>query len=277
MKKTRVGITVVGKDREGTVAAFTNMVFEEGGNVEKISQNVVKGVFGMYLEVSFVKKTPNLEKRINEMAKKFKMDSSAHYETGKRKNVAVFVTKEPHCLDAILEARKSLKCEISVIIGTENILALTAKKAGIPFVLIKEKRQEKAESQIISTCKKYSIDLILLARYMRILTPNFVWRYPNRIINIHPSLLPAFPGAAAYEQAYERGTKTVGVTSHYVTENLDQGPIILQNSFKVKPEDAIESIKKRGQKLEAMTLLNAAKLHINEKIEIRWRKVHIKK
>ena len=277
MKKTYVGITVVGKDREGAVAAFTNMVFDEGGNVEKISQNVVKGVFGMYLEVSFTKKTPNLERRINELAKKFKMDSNAHYETGKRKNVAVFVTKESHCLDAILKVRKSLKCEISVIIGTENTLALTAKKAGVPFVLIKERKQEKAESQIISTCNKYSIDLILLARYMRILTPNFVWRYPNRIINIHPSLLPAFPGAAAYEQAYERGTKTVGVTSHYVTENLDQGPIILQNSFKVKPEDAVESIKKRGQKLEAMTLLSAAKLHINGKIEIRWRKVHIKK
>ena len=233
MKKTYVGITVVGKDREGAVAAFTNMVFDEGGNVEKISQNVVKGVFGMYLEVSFTKKTPNLERRINELAKKFKMDSNAHYETGKRKNVAVFVTKEPHCLDAILKVRKSLKCKISVIIGTENTLALTAKKAGVPFVLIKERKQEKAESQIISACNKYSIDLILLARYMRILTPNFVWRYPNRIINIHPSLLPAFPGAAAYEQAYERGTKTVGVTSHYVTENLDQGPIILQNSFKV--------------------------------------------
>ena len=106
MKKTYVGITVVGKDREGAVAAFTNMVFDEGGNVEKISQNVVKGVFGMYLEVSFTKKTPNLERRINELAKKFKMDSNAHYETGKRKNVAVFVTKEPHCLDAILKVRK---------------------------------------------------------------------------------------------------------------------------------------------------------------------------
>ena len=150
----------------------------------------------MYLEVSFTKKTPNLERRINELAKKFKMDSNAHYETGKRKNVAVFVTKEPHCLDAILKVRKSLKCKISVIIGTENTLALTAKKAGVPFVLIKERKQEKAESQIISACNKYSIDLILLARYMRILTPNFVWRYPNRIINIHPSLLPAFPGAA---------------------------------------------------------------------------------
>ncbi|MDI1495019.1 MAG: formyl transferase domain-containing protein [Cenarchaeum symbiont of Oopsacas minuta] len=277
MKKTRIGITVVGKDREGTVAAFTNMIFNEGGNVEKISQNVVKGVFGMYLEASFVKKNSNLENHMNTLAKKFKMDTSAHYETSERKNVAIFVTKESHCLDAILNVRKNLKCNISVIIGTEKTLAPKAKKAGVPFILISDREQEKAELNIITTCKKYAIDLILLARYMRILTPNFVWRYPNRIINIHPSLLPAFPGAAAYTQAFERGTKMVGVTAHYVTENLDQGPIILQNSFNVKPEDALEIIKKRGQKLEAVTLLNATKLHINGKTDVRWRKVHIKK
>jgi len=118
--------------------------------------------------------------------------------------------------------------------------------------------------------------LISLARYMRILSPNFVWRYPNRIINIHPSVLPAFPGALAYEQAYERGTKIVGVTSHYVTENLDQGPIILQDSFKVDPNDTLEKIKTKGQRLEADTLLKAMKMHLENKLEVRWRKVHIK-
>ena len=111
---------------------------------------------------------------------------------------------------------------------------------------------------------------------MRILSPNFVWRYPNRIINIHPSLLPAFPGASAYAQAYERGTKIVGVTSHYVTENLDQGPIIFQDSFKVDPNDTLEKIKSNGQKLEADTLLKATKMHLENKLEVRWRKVHIK-
>jgi len=118
--------------------------------------------------------------------------------------------------------------------------------------------------------------LIVLARYMKILSPNFVWRYPNRIINIHPSLLPAFPGALAYAQAYERGTKIVGVTSHYVTENLDQGPIIFQDSFKVDPNDTLEEIKVKGQKLEADTLLKAVKMHLENKLEVRWRKVHVK-
>ena len=134
----------------------------------------------------------------------------------------------------------------------------------------------KAEDKIIQICKKYNIDLISLARYMRILSPNFVWRYPNRVINIHPSLLPAFPGASAYEQAFERGTKIVGVTSHYVTENLDQGPIIFQDSFKVDPNETLEKMKSKGQKLEADTLVKAMKMHLENKLEVRWRKVHIK-
>ena len=163
-----------------------------------------------------------------------------------------------------------------MIVGTEKTLIPMAKKAKIPFVLVDEKVQEKAEQKLIQICKKYDIDVIVLARYMKILTPNFVWRYPERIINIHPSLLPAFPGALAYAQAYERGTKIIGVTAHYVTENLDQGPIIFQDSFKVDPNDGLEKIKKQGQKLEAQTLVKAVKMHLENKLDVRWRKVHIK-
>ncbi len=278
MKKTVVGITVVGKDREGIVATFTNFAFSKGGNIEKVNQNVIKGLFGMYLEVSFSKAVDvkKFDSDIQTLAKKEKMDVSTHHETNSQKNIAVLVTKEPLCLETILTNVKSLKGKISVIIGTEKTLEPLAKKAKIPFVAIEEKDQNKAEEKIIQICKQYNIDLISLARYMRILSPNFVWRYPNRIINIHPSLLPAFPGALAYAQAYERGTKIVGVTSHYVTENLDQGPIIFQDSFKVDPNDTLEKIKSKGQKLEADTLLKAMKMHLENKLEVRWRKVHIK-
>jgi len=278
MKKTVVGITVVGKDREGIVAAFTNFAFSKGGNIEKVNQNVVKGFFGMYLEVSFSKSinVKNFDSEIQKLAKREKMDASTHHETNSQKNIAVFVTKEPLCLKTILENVRSLKGRLSVIVGTEKTLESIAKKAGIPFVAIEEKNQQKAEDKLIDICKKYNVDLIALARYMRILTPNFVWRYPNRIINIHPSLLPAFPGALAYAQAFERGTKIVGVTSHYVTENLDQGPIIFQDSFKVDPNDTIEEIKSKGQKLEAETLLKAMRMHLENRLEVRWRKVHIK-
>ena len=278
MKKTVVGITVVGKDREGIVATFTNFAFSRGGNIEKVNQNVIKNLFGMYLEVSFSKKldVKKFDIEIQNLAKKEKMDVNTHHETNLEKNIAVFVTKEPLCLQTFISNRKLLKGKISVIIGTEKSLEPIAKKAKIPFIAVEEKNQAKAEEQIIQICKKYSIDLIVLARYMRILSPNFVWRYPNRIINIHPSLLPAFPGASAYAQAYERGAKIVGVTSHYVTENLDQGPIIFQDSFKVNPNDTLEKIKNKGQKLEADTLLKATKMHLENKLEVRWRKVHIK-
>ena len=278
MKKTVVGITVVGKDREGIVATFTNFAFSKGGNIEKVNQNVIKGLFGMYLEVSFSKAVDvkKFDSDIQNLSKKEKMDVSTHHETNSQKNIAVLVTKEPLCLETILANAKSLKGKISVIIGTEKTLESLANKAKIPFVAIEDKDQSKAEEKIIQICKQYNIDLISLARYMRILSPNFVWRYPNRIINIHPSLLPAFPGALAYAQAYERGTKIVGVTSHYVTENLDQGPIIFQDSFKVDPNDTLEKIKAKGQKLEADTLLKAMKMHLENKLEVRWRKVHIK-
>lgn len=280
MKKTVIGITVVGKDREGIVAAFTNFVFENGGNIEKVNQNVIKGLFGMYLEASFTKivDVKKFDSGIQILSKKEKMDVSTHHETNSEKNIAVLVTKEPHCLETILDAakKKSLKGCISVIIGTEKTLELIARKARIPFIAIEESNQEKAEEKILEVCKKHEIDLIVLARYMKILSPNFVWRYPNRIINIHPSLLPAFPGALAYAQAYERGTKIVGVTSHYVTENLDQGPIIFQDSFKVDPNDTLEEIKSKGQKLEADTLLKATRMHLENKLEVRWRKVHVK-
>jgi len=280
MKKTLVGITVVGKDREGIVASFTNFVFEKKGNLEKVNQNVIKGLFGMYLEASFTKKidVAKFDLDLQKLAKKLKMEVSSHHETNLQKNIAIFVTKELHCLDVFLcdNKKKNLKGKISVIIGTEKTLSSKVKSLHIPFVVIDERNQEKAEAKILQVCKKYDIDLIVLARYMRILSPNFVWRFPNRIINIHPSLLPAFPGALAYEQAYERGTKIIGVTAHYVTENLDQGPIIFQDSFKVSPDDTLESIKRSGQKLEANTLLRAAKMHLANKLDVRWRKVHTK-
>ena len=278
MKKTIVGITVVGKDREGIVAQFTNFVFQKHGNIEKVNQNVIKGLFGMYLEVSFTSKInfKKLDSELQKLGKKIRMEVSTHSETNSEKNIAIFVTKEDHCLKEILSARRTIKGKISVIVSTEKALAPLAKKAKIPFVIVNDRNQEKAEEKLLKLCKKFEVDIIVLARYMRILTPNFVWRYPDRIINIHPSLLPAFPGSLAYAQAFERGTKIVGVTSHYVTENLDQGPIIFQDSFKVTPEDTLESIKKNGQKLEATTLLKAVKMHLDNKLEVRWRKVHAK-
>jgi formyltetrahydrofolate deformylase len=280
MGKIVVEITIVGRDHEGVVAGFTNFIFQNGGNIEKINQNVIKSLFGMYLEASFTKKidTAKFNQEAEKLAKSLRMEVNIHYEVSKRKRVAVLVTKEPHCLEAILDARAKhqLRGEIAVVIGTENALSKLAKKAKIPFVLVSEKEQSRAEEKIISISKKYNVDLIVLARYMRILSPNFVWRYPNRIINIHPSLLPAFPGAFAYVQAYERGAKIVGCTAHYVTEDLDQGPIIFQDAFAIDEDETLESLKRKGQRLEARTLLEAVKMHLDGRLEVYWGKVHVK-
>ncbi|AJZ76281.1 formyltetrahydrofolate deformylase [Candidatus Nitrosotenuis cloacae] len=278
MKKIRIGITVVGKDREGVVASFTNLIFQKQGNIEKVNQNVIKGLFGMHLEASFSREfdVKKFDRELQDLGKQLAMEVSVYHEINSDKNIAVFVTKEPHCLEALLAAKSQLKGKISIIVGTEKTLESYAKKAGIPFVLVDEKEQQKAEDHLIEVSRKYDIDLVVLARYMRIMTPNFVWRYPHRIINIHPSLLPAFPGAFAYAQAFERGTKIVGVTAHYVTEELDQGPIIFQDSFKVDSADTLETIKEKGQELEAQTLLKAVKMHLEGKLEVSWRKVYTK-
>lgn len=278
MKKIRIGITVVGKDREGVVAAFTNLIFQEQGNIEKINQNVIKGLFGMHLEASFSKEidVKKFDKELQNLGKEFTMEVSVYHEINSNKNIAVFVTKEAHCLESLIAGRNQLKGNISVIVGTEKTLEPMARKAGIPFVLVDDKDQQKAEDHLIEVSRKYDIDLVVLARYMRIMNPNFVWRYPHRIINIHPSLLPAFPGASAYAQAFERGAKIVGVTAHYVTEELDQGPIIFQDSFNVDSSDTLDTIKKKGQKLEAATLLKAVKMHLEGKLEVSWRKVYTK-
>jgi formyltetrahydrofolate deformylase len=279
-EKTLIEVTVIGKDRKGVVADITNFIFRNGGNIEKINQNVVRGLFGMHLEASFQKVIMNeLDNGLKELSGKLHMEIKVHYQEPNRlRNVAILVSKEDHCLLKILEAKQKdeIKANFLVIIGSnDHDLKIIVEDAGIPFRVVSNADQIEAESRILQLNEQYNIDLIVLARYMRILTPNFVWRYPNRIINIHPSLLPAFPGAYAYVQAFERGAKIVGCTAHFVTEDLDQGPIICQESFKVLQSDTLETIKKKGQALEASTLLDALKLYLEERLEVYWGRVHI--
>lgn len=278
--KTIIEVTVVGPDRKGVVADITNFIFGNSGNIEKINQNVVRGLFGMQLEASFGKiDRKQLDGGLKQLAKKLSMEIKVHYQEPNRlQNVAIFVSKERHCLARILDAKKKgeIKANIAVIIGSDTTLEPMGKAAGVPFHAVVHSDPAVAENKILQLIDQYNADLIVLARYMRILTPNFVWRYPNRIINIHPSLLPAFPGAYAYVQAYERGAKIVGCTAHFVTEDLDQGPIISQESFKVSKSDTLDTIKKKGQEMEAATLLEAVRLYLENKLEVYWGKVYAK-
>jgi formyltetrahydrofolate deformylase len=279
-QKTIVEVTVIGKDRKGVVADITNFIFRNNGNIEQINQNVVRGLFGMQLEASFKKvQKEDIISGLKALASKLSMEVKVHFEEPNRlRNVAIFVSKEPHCLIKLLAARQNseIKANIVVIVGSENTLENTAKEFNVPFSCVRHSDQNIAESEILKIVEEYNVDFIVLARYMRVLTPNFVWRYRNRIINIHPSLLPAFPGAYAYVQAYERGAKIVGCTAHFVTEDLDQGPIICQDSFHVLSDDTVETIRKRGQKSEADTLLHALRLYLEGKLEVDWGRVYIK-
>lgn len=279
--ETLIEVTVIGKDRKGVVAEITNAIFSRGGNIQQISQNVVRGLFGMQLEASFNKIDKKvLDKSLLHLSQKLNMEIKIHYQESNRlKNIAVLVSKEEHCLQKILEARKNreIYANLSVIIVTDYTFVQMAKNAGIPYrVVANSKSQEETEARILKLIEEFNIDLIVLARYMRVLSPNFVWRYPNRIINIHPSLLPAFPGAYAYVQAFEKGAKIVGCTAHFITDELDQGPIICQDAFDVLPSDTLESIKSKGRELEAKTLLKALKLYLEDKLEVYWGRVQIR-
>jgi len=273
-------VTVVGKDKKGIVADITRYIFKNGGNIEKINQNVVNGLFGMHLEASFynIDKT-KMKEELGQLSKHMDMEIKVHFhEENKIKNVAIFVSKEGHCLLEILDSVSKGKAisNISIIIASDEKLKDIADSYSIPFFHIEHNDQNKAEDKILQLLEQFDIDLIVLARYMRILTPNFVWRYPNRIINIHPSLLPAFPGALAYVQAYERGAKIIGCTAHFVTEDLDQGPIIIQEAFKVLSEDTLETIKEKGKSIESKALMEAVELFLKDKLEIYWGKVNHK-
>ena len=279
--ETLIEVTVIGKDRKGVVAEITNAIFSRGGNIQQISQNVVRGLFGMQLEASFNKIDKKvLDETLLHLSRKLNMEIKIHYqESNRSKNIAVLVSKEEHCLQKILEARKNreIYANLSVIVGTDYTFVQIAKNAGIPYrVVANSKSQEETEARILKLIEEFNIDLIVLARYMRVLSPNFVWRYPNRIINIHPSLLPAFPGAYAYVQAFEKGAKIVGCTAHFITDELDQGPIICQDAFDVLPSDTLESIKSKGRELEAKTLLKAIKLYLEDKLEVYWGRVQIR-
>lgn len=276
-----IEVTVIGKDRKGVVAEITSAIFNRGGNIQQISQNVVRGLFGMQLEASFNKIDKKaLDETLLQLSKKLNMEIKTHYqESNRSKNIAILVSSEEHCLRKILDARrnKEICANLSVIVGSDYKFKQMARNAGVPYrVVANSKSQEDTEARILKLIEEFNIDLIVLARYMRVLSPNFVWRYPNRIINIHPSLLPAFPGAFAYVQAFEKGAKIVGCTAHFITDELDQGPIICQDAFDVLPSDTLETIKSKGRELEAKTLIKAITLYLEGKLEVNWRRVEIK-
>ena len=276
-------ISIIGPDSKGIVATITNFIFENQCNIEEVSQNVVNGTFFMNVKISINKKKFDKEifnKGLAREAKQLGMKYKVFYDEQKqKKNMAILVTKEDHVLSELLIANKDGKLDVNIpiVIGTIEILENICKKYKIRFICIKDRQQSSREDKILKILDENNVDFVVLARYMKILSPRFVWNYPNRIINVHPSLLPAFPGAMAYMQAFEKGVKISGATSHFVTVDLDQGPIITQEAFTLDTTKSLEEIKKSGRDCENKALIRAVTLFTNNKLECRWGKVIINK
>jgi formyltetrahydrofolate deformylase len=187
--------------------------------------------------------------------------------------MAILVTREGHCLEGLMRAWHAgelKRCEPAVVIGNRRDLESAARRHHLPFVLIPWNERATAESRLLRLLEQQEIDFLVLARFMKILSPNVVWRYKNKIINMHPSLLPSFPGAQAYRQAYEHGVKIAGVTGHFVSMHLDEGPIIAQDSFVIRPEWNLKQIVAAGQKLETRVLVKAVKLYLSKRLDVYW-------
>ena len=267
-------ITVIGEDDTGLIANVTTLLFERSINIEDLDQAVREGIFRMTMRVDtseMVCTQEKLREDLEELGDDLGVEVQVRFPADREtQQIAVLVTKESHCLEAIFEAWASgnLDADVNVVIGNHPDLQPLAEKYDVPFHDIGDEKGTPDEDQLLDLLAEYDADLIVLARYMRILSPDVVFRYESRIINVHPSLLPSFPGAEAYLQALEEGVRIAGVTAHYVTTDLDQGPIITQRAFNVPPDSDVEDLQRIGQPLEADALLEAIDLHLNDEIAI---------
>ena len=270
-------VSVLGKDQKGVVAQFATYMAERGINIEDIEQRVVRGFFVMDMLVDLKDLSIDLSELITGLlglGSKIDMEVKVHLHSEKRKKrVALLVSKEPHCLEHLLEDFKSGKAhgDVVAVLANHPDLEPMAKAANLPFAHEPSVAGEvqKHFDWLHDQLKKHQVDLVVLARYMRILPQEIVQAYRYRIINIHPSLLPYFPGAAPYKQAYESGVRVHGCTAHFVTEQLDEGPVIMQDVFHINVgTDTLDDVKQKGLELEANVLSKAVQLYLDEELVV---------
>ncbi|MEP2279585.1 formyltetrahydrofolate deformylase [Maribacter sp.] len=261
-------------DQAGIICTVTGFISKNKGNIVYLDQHVDKSanVFFMRTVVEFEEDFSDLEhfKSLfqKELASAYNMKWSLHTDD-KLPKMAIFVSKYKHCLYDLLSRYRSgeLAVEIPFILSNHNDLKDIADQFNIPFYHIpftKENRNE-AEQEQLTLLEKYDIDFIVLARYMQIVSGTLINKFPNKIINIHHSFLPAFAGAKPYHAAFKRGVKIIGATSHYVTEELDAGPIIEQDVTTVTHSHSITDFIAKGRDLEKIVLSRGVKLHIARK------------
>jgi formyltetrahydrofolate deformylase len=265
---------VTGPDQRGLVARIANFIYENNGNIVHSDHHIdtETGLFLTRVEwelEGFRIPRPQIGSKFAPLAAAMKMTWELHFSE-ERERVAIFVSKYDHCLRDLLvrHASGELRCDITLVVSNHPDLQPLAEHFGIPYhvfpITAATKREQEAKE--LALLEKYGIGLIVLARYLQVFTPEFVARYPNRMINIHDSFLPAFVGAGPYKQAYERGVKLIGATSHYVTNQLDDGPIIEQDVARVSHRDTVEDLKRKGRDLERVVLARAVRLHLEHRV-----------
>ncbi len=261
-------------DRKGILAKVTGFIAENGGNILHADQHIdfQREIFFMRIEwelAGFKIPAEEISKAFKPIAREFGMDYEVHLSSHVPK-VAIFVSRYDHCLYELLYRFKAgeLKGDLRFVISNHLDLKPVVEMFGVPFYHFPKTKESKlkVEEKELELLKSEGIELIVLARYMQILSDRFVSEFRNRIINIHHSFLPAFVGAKPYHRAYERGVKIIGATSHYVTEELDQGPIIEQDVVRVTHRDSVEDMIRKGRDLEKLVLARAVKWHLENKI-----------
>lgn len=261
-------------DQRGIVAALSGFVARHNGNIIHLDQHVdlEQNVFFARMEwelEDFRLGPEDLPLAIEELARSLQMRWKLHYST-ERARMAILVSRQAHCLYDLLARHEAgeLDADITMVIGNHPDLEPAARRFGIPFyhVPVRAETRAELEPEILRRLEEAGVDTIVLARYMQILSGEFTRRYPNQIINIHHSFLPAFPGARPYHSAYARGVKIIGATAHYVTEKLDEGPIIEQDVVRVSHRHTVEDFIRLGQDLEKVVLARAVLWHLQKRI-----------
>lgn len=261
-------------DKRGITATVTAFIFQNNGNIEHADQHIDQqtNTFFMRIEWSLDKfhiPPEKIKEKFAPIAAKFKMNWSL-YLTRNTPRVAIFVSKLTHVLyDLLLRFKEGqLPCKIAMIISNHSAAKKVAEDFGVKFYEFSKDHRNRAtvEKAEIALLKKEKIELIVLARYMQIFSKKFIDEFENQIINIHHSFLPAFKGSDPYKQAYGRGVKIIGATSHYVTADLDSGPIIEQDTVRISHRDTIVDLKTKGKDLEKLVLSRAVRLYLERKI-----------
>ena len=258
-------------DEKGLVYNITKLLYEYGLNIENNAEYVDKEVNKFFMR-TVISGDIDSTKLLEDVKNILPADAQVKLSPKEKKDIVILVTKESHCLGDILIRHHSgeLNANIKAVIANHDTLKGLVEKFDIPFVCVSHEglEREEHERKVIETIKQFDYELIVLAKYMRILTPSFVKTFPKQILNIHHSFLPAFIGANPYKQAFQRGVKLIGATAHWVTDDLDEGPIIAQDIVRVDHTFSWQNMRDAGRNVEKVVLSNALNLLLKDKVFI---------